>query len=457
MGVSWVIDSERSQTKLRGQAVAESEVGLTLGSASLRQSLGELCRSSFSCSSVQRSDHPDFMQPALPDRRIKQVAVLVETDNSWGRSVAQGVADYAAKFGPWKLLIDPRDYGHGWSLPDQWQGDGIVARISTPLQLEQIQKTGLPAVNVDDLFSDVPGMGQVLTDETARAEMALAHFRQRGFHYFGYYGPPSNEYSRTRERAFIAAVEAIGSRCFVYRPGYRAGRRISREELHNRTQRWLANLPRPMGILAVDASRGRQLAESCWLEGISVPDQAAILAGDTDEFLCQLSTPPLSSISVASQRIGHDAAAMLAEMMQGGQPPAVAVRIPPICVTGKQSTDMLAIDDQLIVRAVRFIQVHAYQGIVVEDVLREVPVSRRYLELQFKRYFGRLPAEEIRRLRLDRGRELLAQNDMSVDAVAEACGYAGATQFGVAFRKRFGMTPLGFRKHLRQGGAAASA
>ncbi|MCA9234428.1 MAG: DNA-binding transcriptional regulator [Planctomycetales bacterium] len=397
------------------------------------------------------------MTDASRTNRILQIVVLVELDNSWGRNVVQGVGDFATNFGPWNLLIDPRDYSEGRSLPESWQGDGVIARISTPIHLEKLTSTGLPVVNVDDLFPDAPGMGYVLTDEAARAEMALGHFQQRGFQHFAFFAPPSHDYSRTREHAFVAAVESTGGKCHVYRPGYRVGRRIRREEEHNRTLRWLRSLPRPTAIMAVDARRARQLSEICSVEEIRVPDEFAILAGDNDDLLCNLSMPPLSSIKVASRRIGYDAAAMLLQMIRSNEAPAEPVQLPPICVIGKQSTDVLAIDDEMIIRAVRFIQAHAFQGIVVDDVLKEVPVSRRYLELQFRRYFGRLPAEEIRRLRLDRGKELLAQTDMSVDAVAEACGYAGATQFGVAFRKRFGATPLSFRKHLRQGDATGAS
>lgn len=392
-----------------------------------------------------------------PNGRVLQVAVLVELDSSWGRSVVSGVGDFAANFGPWNLLFDQADDSEGRSAPEQFHGDGVIARISTPIQLEKLVAADLPIVNVDDMFSAVPGIGYVLTDERARAEMALEHFIQRGFRNFAFFAPPSHEYSRTREQAFVDAVEASGARCHVYRPGYRTGRRIRREEMHNRTLRWLRSVPRPAAILAVDARRARQLSEICSVEGISVPDDVAILAGDNDDLLCSLSTPPLSSIEVASRQIGYDAAAMLLQMINTGKSPGESVRLPPICVSSKQSTDVLAIDDEMIIRAIRFIQAHAFQGIVVADILKEVPVSRRYLELQFRRYLGRLPAEEIRRLRLDRGKELLAQTDMSVDAIAEACGYAGATQFGVAFRKRFGSTPLSFRKYLRQGGGADAA
>ncbi|WP_428305141.1 substrate-binding domain-containing protein [Lacipirellula sp.] len=384
----------------------------------------------------------------LGRNQLRQIAVLVETDNSWGRNVVQGVADYARKFAQWNLLIDPRDQSQGWSLPDRWHGDGIIARVSTPLHLDEIARSGLPAVNVDNVFENQEGVGQVTTDEHSLAVMALAHFRERGFVHFAYFAPPSHEYSKKGAQAFFAAVTAEGHDCHIYRPGYRGGRRISRDEEHNRIHRWLSHLPKPVAVLAVDARRGRQLAEICSLERISVPDEVAILAGDTDEFLCNLSSPPLSSIEVASQRIGHEAAMLLDRMMHGEPAPSDPLRIQPVRVLARQSTDVLSIDDPMIVQALRFIQTHAFRGISVDDVLREVPVSRRYLELQFKKRIGRLPAEEIRRLRLERGRDLLTQSDLSVEAIAAACGYAGATQFGVAFRKHFGNTPLAFRRQL---------
>jgi LacI family transcriptional regulator, galactose operon repressor len=203
-----------------------------------------------------------------------------------------------------------------------------------------------------------------------------------------------------------------------------------------------------VAILSVDAQRGRQLVEICSVERVRVPDEVAILAGDTDEILCEVCSPPLSSIEVGAHRIGHEAAAILHQMMEGALPPDAPLKIPPQWVLSRRSTDILAIEDAMVARAVRYIQNHAHQGIRVDDVLREVPISRRALELNFKRFVGRLPAEEIRRLRLAKAKELLAQSDMSIEDVAVACGYAGASPFGLAFRKSFGKTPLAFRRQL---------
>src|SRR4029079_5581060 len=168
---------------------------------------------------------------------------------------------------------------------------------------------------------------------------------------FAFFAPPSNRYSKSRGEAFSNAVKDLGYECHEYQPGYRAGRKIGWEEQQRRVNRWLASLPRPIAILAVDAPHARQLAEICHFANIRIPDDIAILAGDTDELLCEVSTPPLSSVSVACERLGHEAGSMLQHMIEGEGPPKEPTLIAPHGVVSRQSTDVLAIDDPAVVRA----------------------------------------------------------------------------------------------------------
>ncbi|MBX3426119.1 MAG: XylR family transcriptional regulator [Pirellulales bacterium] len=377
---------------------------------------------------------------------LRRVAVLVETDDSWGCSVIRGIYDYSQNQGNWNLLIGPSDHDQRPSLPERWAGDGVIARLATRLQVDQVLGRGLPVVNVDTLFDGQAGVADVVTDDRARAQQAFDHFRERGFENFAYFAPPNIRYSSRRGDEFERIVRESNRQCHVYKPGYRNDRKISWTEQQRRVTRWLASLPRPTAIFAVDAQRGRQLAEICQMTAVRVPDDVAILAGDTDDLMCEVCTPPLSSVAVAGRRIGYEAAAALDRMMHGEPAPARPLKIPPNGVIARQSTDILAIDDDTVVRALRFIQSHAFRDIVVKDILRELPISRRSLEIQFRKYLGRSPAEEIRRVRLEKGRELLANTDMSIGEIATASGFANGTRFGVAFRKKYGMAPLAFRK-----------
>lgn len=387
----------------------------------------------------------------------RQIAVLVETDTSVGCSVIRGIANYAKQFGDWHLLIDPRDHAHRTALPDGWSGDGVIACVSSRIQLKQLTDRRTPLVNVDDRFDPIPGMASVVTDEAALAELALSHLLDRGFRHFAYFAPPSSQYSKKRGEAFVAAVQQAGHECVEYRPGYRAGRKISWGEQQRRVTRWLRSLEQPSAVLAIDSLHARQLSEICHATEIRVPDDIAILSGDTNELFCEVSTPPLSSINVASERIGHAAAELLDRMMKGEPVPSDVVRIKPRGVTSRQSTDLLAIEDPAIVNALWFIRKHAHRGIVVSDILREVPISRRCLEIQFQKYLGRSPGREIRRVQLERGKELLERQELSITEIAAACGFANSTRFGVAFKKYTSKTPYRYREELLAGQKIAPA
>ena len=383
--------------------------------------------------------------------QTRQIAVLVETDNSAGCRIIRGIANFADRHGCWNLMIDPRDHELRSCLPVGWQGDGIIARVSSRQALDSLEASGLPYVTVEDACDLQPNAPSVINDEVKLAEMAFEHLLDRGFKQFGYFAPPSTLYSKARSEAFTRLIEERGFPCHTYKPGYRAGRKLGWTEKQRRVERWINTLPRPIAVLTIDAHQARQLAEICHLADIRVPDDIAILAGSFDELMCDVSSPPLSSINVASERMGHEAARILDHLINNQPAPGEPVRVPPHGVNSRQSTDLLAIDDEEIVDALRYIRNHAHRGIVVEDILRQVPISRRSLEIQFRKFLGRSPAREIRRVQLERSRDLLTRRDLSITEVALSCGFANATRFGVAFKKDTGKTPHSYRKEVLAG------
>ena len=124
--------------------------------------------------------------------------------------------------------------------------------------------------------------------------------------------------------------------------------------------------------------------------------------------------------------------------------------IPPVGIATRQSTDVLAIEDANIVRAVRFIREHACDGIKVSDVLRAVPHARRLLEGRFKKLLGRTPHEEIIRVQLNRVKQLLTESDLSLEQIAERTGFAYVEYLSVVFKKKVGQPPSKFRSVNRK-------
>jgi LacI family transcriptional regulator len=244
--------------------------------------------------------------------------------------------------------------------------------------------------------------------------------------------------------AYVKAVQAAGLTCSVFPDP--AARMPAWNDEYRLVARWLRAQPRPLAVFAADAHPARQLAEICHWEGIHVPDDVAILAGDTDDLMCNLSAPRISSIELDNDQIGREACRMLTRLMQGGRVPAAPMLIAPRRVIARQSTDVLAIDDADVAQALRYIQDHAAEGLRVRDLLPVVPLSRRRLEQRFRAVLGRTPAQEIRRCRLQHAQNLLLDTDLSVSAVAAASGVSSGAQLATAFRKYLGIRPSRLRE-----------
>ena len=80
---------------------------------------------------------------------------------------------------------------------------------------------------------------------------------------------------------------------------------------------------------------------------------------------------------------------------------------------------------------------------------RAVPIARRTLELRFRVLLGRSVLGEIRRVRLERARFLLATTDLAMPAVAQAAGFGDAKQFATVFGVAEGLSPLRYRQRFR--------
>jgi LacI family transcriptional regulator len=216
-----------------------------------------------------------------------------------------------------------------------------------------------------------------------------------------------------------------------------------------RLEAWLQTLPKPIGILAHNDLRGRHVVDACRRLGIAMPDEVAVLGVDNELPHCEMCNPPLSSIVTDSERIGFEAAGLLDQLMNGKTPPAKRVLIPPLGIVVRQSTDVMATTDSYVAKAVRYIREHAAEGIDVGDVLRHVMISRTALDKRFLKVLGHTPHEEIRRVRLKRARELLAESDLTIEVIAERCGFRHGEYLGAVFLRDFGQTPGEFRAQQR--------
>lgn len=382
-----------------------------------------------------------------------KVALLIETSNAYARGLLRGIVAYIREHRPWSLYLSEHNRGDRpprWLA--RWDGQGIIARIENPAIADVLRGVRIPTVDVSAARL-IPSLPWFETDDGAISNLAAEHLLERGFQHFAYAGDGRFNWSNWRGEHFKNCIETAGRQCHLYRPTQGFG--LDDEQQIDDLANWVRELPKPVGVMACYDLRGVQVLAACRRLGVAVPDEVAVIGVDDDDLLCELSSPPLSSVRPNTIRTGYEAARLLDELMAGKQVRGETHLIPPLGIATRQSTDVLAIHDRNVARAVHFIREHACDGINVSDVLKAVPHSRRLLESRFKRLIGRTPHEEILRVKLDRVKQLLTETDLPLERIAERAGFPHVEYLSVAFRREVGMPPSRFRSNHRPAEKAA--
>ncbi len=333
----------------------------------------------------------------------------------------------------------------------RWKGDGILARIASPKFARQITRLRLPTVDLVGLHR-LRGVPVIITDHQAVARLAADHLLSLGLTHFAFCGFAGIYYSQRRSQYFTEYLAQRGYPVDVYtgRP-QRAGIDASALEAESLPRAgemaaWLRSLPKPLGLMAVTDHRGLQVLNDCAEHAIAVPDQVAVIGVDNDEMLCELCDPPLSSVALNPWKVGYEGAALLHRMMNGSAAPRDKTLIAPLGVVTRKSTDVLTIPDADLAAALRSIREHACEGVTIDDLVRQVQVSRSTLKRRFAALLHRSPHEEIRRVRIDRVMQLLGTTKLPLARIAPLAGFRHVESMCRLFKQKTGQTPGHYRK-----------
>jgi LacI family transcriptional regulator len=376
-----------------------------------------------------------------------KVALLFETPNAYARGILLGIGEYILSHGPWRVYLATfgiNDRPPAWLA--SWDGQGIILRGENRRMAEAVADLSLPVVDMTPSRL-LPQAPWVKSDDAAVARLAAQHFFDRGFKNFGFCGDTRFNVSNLRRDYFKICVRENGHPCHIFKPVDGA---LNDDLEIDAIGRWLQELPKPVAVFAFNDGRGQQVLDGCRRAGLAVPEEVAVLGVDNDEVLCALSPPPMSSVILNPRRGGWEAAALLKRLMNGEKIPPAEHFIPPVDVAVRQSTDVLAVDDPQIARALRYIREHACDRIGVKEVLQHCPMARRVMETRFRRLLGRTPRQEIARVRINFVKELLVGTSLPVAQIADRAGF-NPEYVSIIFKHETGLTPTAFRKKYGAG------
>ncbi len=372
---------------------------------------------------------------------VLDILFASQIETAYGRGVLRGVLRYTRQQPILRVTVLPL-----WMVtqnpPERGAFDGFLIQFTTQTLLDAVTALGVPVVNVGDAEA-VDGVSSVLSDHQAIGRMGAHHLLDRGFKHFAFYGPAGSLYARLRHAGFSDALHRRG---YSLDGGWLAEPMDPR---YDKLATWVAQLPRPVGVMAADDGLGGQVAAHAHRLGLAVPDQIAVLGVDDDELLCQTGPVPLSSIVVAAETVGFEAMRLLDAMLRG-QPARPQVRlVAPVDIAVRRSTDVLAVADACVADAMRFIRAEYQRSLTVEDVAAHVGLSRRQLERRFQAALDRSLAAEIRRTRIERVKHLMDTTDLTLERIAATCDFPDAASLSKLFRRIVGTAPSEYRRRSR--------
>lgn len=377
------------------------------------------------------------------------IAVFIPEHGLW-REILLGF-HAAAAAADWALSIFP-EIQHAKQDPRLLHE--VVGVVVGSLRVRDFEQWGMSIRPVVAVEADLTSLGipSVRVDDAAIGQAAAVHMLDQGHRDFAAFGWPE-PFFLARVRAFERQVTEGGGR---FHGRWNEENKIfgltENDQWEYSIRSWLTSLPRPSAILAGTDGWGRILNIMLNRWGFRVPEDLAVIGVDNDSLVCETAVPSLSSVAVPWRRVGAEAARLMAEMFATSQPqlePAPLVIVPPTGVVSRRSSDMLAVADENVADALRFIRDRAAGPLSVRDILRRVPVGRHTLQRAFRKHVGRTMLEEVHRVRIERAKSLLVNTDLSIPELALRCGFSGAPKLNNLFRRETGTTPGRYRRAFR--------
>ncbi len=379
---------------------------------------------------------------------LKRVGLFIAAGDAYGRGLMRGIAQYSRTHGPWALSIQLHGYRPRLGWIRDWDPDGFLLQTHHAEVVDAAIEKGVPAVNVSASAPD-GRLPRVISDGHAIGRVGADHFKARGFERFAFCGYQGLGMSAGRQQGFEARIRELGCTVESYAEPHVPGTDWTLEKEQESLVAWLGSLQKPVALMACNDVRAFDVLEACRRADLQVPEDVAVLGVDNDPVMCELALPPLSSVVQPLEKIGYEAAAMLARLWKGKAAPKKPVTFAPMGVIARPSTDVMAVEDEAVVEALRYIREHAGHPIDVPDVVTAAGVSRRSLERRFREKLQRSPRDEIRRVHLERARQILVETDLPMPAVAERSGFRRAQILSQIFKRETGMTPTDFRMQNR--------
>lgn len=111
----------------------------------------------------------------------------------------------------------------------------------------------------------------------------------------------------------------------------------------------------------------------------------------------------------------------------------------------REKVDEASKQNRHITATVRYMYKHLDENLSLQDLSRELELSKSYLNAVFKKYANRAPIDFFINLKMQEACKLLKSTDMYILEIAQSLGYDDPYYFSRIFKKMIGVSPREYR------------
>ncbi|MCM1176919.1 MAG: substrate-binding domain-containing protein [Bacteroidales bacterium] len=387
---------------------------------------------------------------------MARLIFMTDFSEAYARGLLLGVVRYTHDIGEaWSICRLPLAIRAKYGIQAvvdyavQTQADAVIGQFDKSDDVSLFARNGIIAV-AQDFKARFTEIVNITGQNFESGVMGAKYLINKGFQNFAYYGIHNIVWSDERYIGFRDTIIQAN-------PGYTFSELLVQQPDtwnydYGKISGWLLSLPKPVAIMACDDNQAYYITEVCGRISadrqdahVRIPEDITLLGVDNDEIICQLSIPNLSSINQDVEKGGYDVAHLIDNMLHDPHYVPEDIVVPITHIVTRTSSDIFVNQDPYIAKVLRYIHENIATRLSVNELVAQVPLSRRLLESRFRKSMRTSIYDYIQSVRVDKVAQLLCEGSTVSEAAFEL-GFSDIKNISRIFKKIKGVSPSEYRK-----------